>query len=169
MFWSIKYSTEVLDKQKSKGIRASSVSTYDFSTPYTVLPHNSIKKKLINLIETTFHREGNLFLACDNKIAVFTSDDHKRFKLWFCQKVCDALIYLLDNIFIKFGTKLHRQISGIPMCTNCAPLIADLILFCYERDFMVSLSGDTLAVVIEAFNSTSRYLDDILNIDNPYF
>ena len=47
--------------------------------------------------------------------------------------------------------------------------MADLFLFCFERDFMVSLFNDTQAGVIEAFNSTSRYLDDLLNIDNPYF
>ena len=55
------------------------------------------------------------------------------------------------------------------MGTNCASLKADLILFCCERAFLMSLSGDTKADVIEAFNSTSRYLDDLLNIDNPYF
>ena len=55
------------------------------------------------------------------------------------------------------------------MGTNCAPLVADLFLFCYERDFMTSLSDDNQADIIEAFNSTSRYLDDLLNIDNPYF
>ena len=41
--------------------------------------------------------------------------------------------------------------------------------YCYERDFMDSLNHDNQADVIEAFNSTSRYLDDPLNIDNPYF
>ena len=85
-----------------------------------------------------------------------------------CQNVCDALSYLLDNIYITFGTKLYRQIVGIPMGTNCAPLVADLFLYCYERDFMDSLNHDNQADVIEAFNSTSRYLDDLLNIDNPY-
>ena len=55
------------------------------------------------------------------------------------------------------------------MGTNCAPLDADLFLFCYERDFMLSLSDNNQTDVIEAFNSTSRYLDDLLNIDNPYF
>ena len=54
--------------------------------------------------------------------------------------VCEALTFLLDNIFIRFGTKLYRQVVGIPMGTNCAPLVADLFLFCYERDFMMSLS-----------------------------
>ena len=52
---------------------------------------------------------------------------------------------------------------------NCAPLVEDLFLFCYERDFMLSLSDNNQTVIIEAFNSNSRYLDDLLNIDNPYF
>ena len=55
------------------------------------------------------------------------------------------------------------------MGTNCAPLVADLFSFCYERDFMLSLSENNQADVVEAFNSTSRYLDDLLYIDNPYF
>ena len=55
------------------------------------------------------------------------------------------------------------------MGTNCAPVVADLFLFCYERDFMLSLSDNNQADIIEAFNSTSRYLDDLLNIDSPYF
>ena len=55
------------------------------------------------------------------------------------------------------------------MGTNCAPLVADLFLFCYERDFMKSLSPDNQTDIIEAFNSTSRYLGDLLNIDNIYF
>ena len=69
----------------------------------------------------------------------------------------------------RFGSKLYRQIVGIPMGTNCAPLVADLFLFCYERDFMLSLSEDNQSGVIEAFNSTSRYLGDLLNIDNSFF
>ena len=81
----------------------------------------------------------------------------------------EALTYLLDNIFIRFGTKIYRQIFGITMGTNCASSIADLCLFCYERDFMASLSYNKEAEIIHTFNSTSRYLDDPLNIDNPYF
>ena len=55
------------------------------------------------------------------------------------------------------------------MGTNCAPLVADLFLYCYERDFMLSLSDKNQTDIIEAFNSTSRYFDDLLNIDNLYF
>ena len=55
------------------------------------------------------------------------------------------------------------------MGTNCAPLVADLFLFCYESDFMTSPFDVKQAEIIEAFKSTSRYLDDLLNINNPYF
>ena len=83
--------------------------------------------------------------------------------------MCDALHCLLDNIFIRFGSKLYRQIVGIPMGINCAPLVAGLFLFCCGGGFVLSLSGSGQAGVVEAFGSASRYLDDLLNIDNPYF
>ena len=55
------------------------------------------------------------------------------------------------------------------MGTNCATLVADLFLFCNERDFMLSLSDNNQTDIIEAFNSTFRYSDGLLNIVNPYF
>ena len=70
-------------------------------------------------------------------------------------------------VMSTFGSKLYRQIVGIPMGTNCAPLVAYLFLFCYERDFMLSLSDNNQTNIIEAFNFSSRFLDDLLNIDNP--
>ena len=55
------------------------------------------------------------------------------------------------------------------MGTNCAPLVADIFTFCYERDFMMSLCDDKQADIIDAFNTTSRYWDVILNNNNVYF
>ena len=135
---------------KSRGFLASGLSAYDFPTLYTTLPHNLIKETLTELIEQTFNRGGSLYLAGYNKNAFFTSEQSKRYKLWSCRKMCDALDYLLDNIFIRFGSKLYRQIVGIPMGTNCAPLVADLFSFCYERDFMLSLSDNFQTDIIEA-------------------
>ena len=86
---------------------------------------------------------------------------------------CFAFIVLQMSCYCKCSVDLPHgavgQVVGIPMVTNCAPLVADLFLFCYERDFMMSLSDDKQADVIDAFNTTSRYLDDILNINNVYF
>ena len=72
---------------------------------------------LLFVCETLF----SLYLACNEERAIFASEEHKKYDLWSCQKVTDALIYLLDNIYIRFGSKLYRQNVGIPMGTNCAP------------------------------------------------
>ena len=129
------------------------MSTYDFSTLYTTLSHHLIKDKLIDLINQTFIRENTQYLACNGECAFFTSDVYKNHTLWSCQKVCDVLVYLLDNILIRFGTKLYRQTIDIQMGTNCPSLVADLFPFCYERDFMKYLSRENQADIIEAFNS----------------
>ena len=123
----------------------------------------------MDLIERIFQWEGSLYIACNDRNAFFISDAVRNYYLWSYQKVCGALTFLLDNIYIRFGSKLYWPFVGIPMGTNCAPLVVDLFLFCYERDFMLSLSEDNQSDVIEAFSSTSRYLDDLLIIDNDFF
>lgn len=169
LFWSIINSGEILTKLETKRYQADTISTYDFSTLYTTLPHNLIKTKLTQLIEKTFAREMTLFLACNTERAFFTNNSVKNYTMWTCDEVCKSLTFLLDNIYVRYGDTIFRQIIGIPMGTNCAPLVADLFLYCYERDFMLSLNRNTQVDIIEAFNYTSRYLDDIFNIDNPYF
>ena len=134
-----------------------------FSLLYLII---KFKINLLILLKKTFQREGSPYLACNDRNAYFTSEKPKKYHAWSCQNECDALTFLLDTIFIRFGTKLYRKVVGIPMGTNCAPLVADLFMFCYERDFIMSFSDDKQALVIDAFNTTSRYLDDILNIDN---
>ena len=75
----------------------------------------------------------------------------------------------MENIYVQFDGMVYQQIVGIPMGTNCAPLLADLFLYCYERDFMSDLQKSKRFDLIDMFNDTSRYLDDIFTIDNPEF
>ena len=99
------------------------------------------------------------------KTPFFATEQPKRYNLRSCQKICDAL----HNIFIRSGSKVYRQIVDIPMGSIYVTLVADLFLFCYERDFMWYLSDNNQTDVVEAVYYTSRYLDDLFNIDNPYF
>ena len=147
------------------------MSTYDFSTLYTTLPHNFIKGKCLDLIKVTFNKkEVKLYHFCNDKKGFFNSADHYRgYNLWSCQNVCDILSFLLDNIYIRFVLSYTDKKVGIPMGTNCTSLVADLFLFCYTRDFMISLSNGNQADIIKASNLTSRYLDDLLQIENLYF
>ena len=76
-FSSIKNSTEILNKLKAKGFQASTISTYDFSTLYTALPHNLIRNQLVDLIENTFRHEEVFYLACNEEHVFFASEEHK--------------------------------------------------------------------------------------------
>ena len=149
LFWFIKNSGEILNKLKSRGFLASSLSTYDSPSLYTTLPHNLIKEKLTKLIEHSCNNKNAfLFLLLNNLDDI--SCGHVR-------KCVMLSIIFCHSIFIRFGSKLYRQIVGIQMGTNCAPLVADLFCFCYEKDFMLSLSDNNQTDIIEAFNSSSRY------------
>ena len=94
------------------------------------------------------------------------SEEHKKRKSWTYQKVTDALVYHLYKIYtcIRFRSKLYR----IPMGTNCAPLL--LICFYFAiRVKSLKKKKKQRYDMIDAFNSTSGYLDDLLNIDNIHF
>ena len=71
--------------------------------------------------------------------------------------------------YVQFEGMIYQQIVGIPMDTNCTPLIADLFLLCYERDFMSNLHKFKQHDPKDMFNDTSRYLDDTFTIDNPEY
>ena len=77
LFWSIKKSGEILDKLKARDFNATSLSTYDFSTLYTTLPHNLIKNKLTDLIERTYQNEGSPYLACSDRNAFLLQKNPK--------------------------------------------------------------------------------------------
>ena len=79
------------------------------------------------------------------------------------------LEFLVDNIFVVFGGKVFQQIVGIPMGTNCAPLLADIFLYSYEAEFIQSLLSSGKKKLASQFNFTYRYIDDVLSINNPDF
>ena len=166
-FWSINNSNEALNKLKHCS-NITSLNSYDFSTLYTSLPPHQIKEEIKKLIKLTFSRECKTYLGTHEHKSFFTDKFYdKNYKSWTCNEICSALTYLIDNMFVEFENKVYRQIIRIPMGTNCATLIADLFLYCYERHFMDNLAKSKQLDLINKFNRTSLYIDDILNINNP--
>ena len=80
-------------------------------------------------------------------------------------KLVEWTNYLIDNVYIKVGSKVYRQTVGIPMGTDCAPQLANLFLFHYD---MKTLMKENLCVA-KKFNDTVRYIDDLLNVNNSKF
>ena len=79
------------------------------------------------------------------------------------------LEFLIDNIFVSFGGILFQQVVGIPMGTNCAPLLVDLFIYSYESEFLQKLEKDKKIHEARAFNFAYRYIDDVLSINNSIF
>ena len=168
-FWSIKNSSKVIEKLRLRNFQGSQVSSFDFSTLYTSLPHDLISEKVLSLVIWCFNRESKTYLCTSDKAGFFSNKTYDSNKCWTCTEFSEAFTFFMENIYVQFGGMVYQQIVGIPMGTNCAPLIADLFLYCYERDFMSNLQKSKRFDLIDKFNDTSRYLDDIFTIDNPEF
>ena len=69
--------------------------------------------------------------------------------------------FLVDNIYVRFGGQFFRQMVGIPMGTNCAPLLADLFLYSYENEFLDKLIKEGKRKLARKFNLSYRYNDDV--------
>ena len=87
LFWSIKNSGEILDKLKARDFNATSLSTYDFSTLYTALPHNLIKINLLILLKEPSREKALLTLHVMTEMHFFTSEKPKKYHAWSCQNV----------------------------------------------------------------------------------
>ena len=74
------------------------------------------------------------------------------------EQVISMLKFLIDNTFVEFGGRLFQQIVGIPMGTNCAPLLADLFLFSYESEFLQTLVKNKKIKEARLFNYSFRYI-----------
>ena len=93
-------SREALYKLKARDFNATSLSTYEFSTLSTTLPHNLIKDKCNDVVKKTFKRKCVSYLACNDRNA-FKFRSAKIYHAWSCQNVCDVLTFCLYNIFLK--------------------------------------------------------------------
>ena len=67
------------------------------------------------------------------------------------------------------NTWMFQQTVGIPMGTNCAPLLADLFLYSYESEFIQSLLRSDKKTTAKSFNFIYRYIDDVISLNNPNF
>ena len=83
--------------------------------------------------------------------------------------IVNMLEFLLDNIFVMFGGQIFQQTIGIPMGTDCVPLLADLFLYSYEAEFIQGLLKSGKKKLAQSFNLTYRYIDDVLSLNNSKF
>ena len=99
----------------------------------------------------------------------FTSDPLNGDNKYTTNDICKMIEFLVDNIYIRFGRQLFRQMIGIPMGTNCAPLLADLFLYSYESDISYKLVKEGKRKLARKFNLSNRYINDLISFNNKRF
>ena len=172
--WILKNSKELLDKLQSQSLSViTNIKTFDFSTLYTAIPHDKLKTKLKDLIHNVFHHKNGKrryqYLVVNGNTTYFVIN-HSDCKTKYSEDDITGMIdFLIDNIFVSFGGRIFQQTIGIPMGTNCAPLLADLFLYSYEAEFVQSLVKQGNRTLAKMFNLTFRYIDDVLSLNNKLF
>ena len=143
------------------------ISTLDFSTLYTTIPHKDLIERISKLIVSIFSKTRHRYINVKSHKAFFSSSEYRSYHSWDVSLFIELFEFLIDNINVKFGTSVYQQFIGIPMDTNCAPLLADLYLFYYEYDYVQKLMKTDIRKA-RSFSFTRRYIDDLLAVNNPY-
>ena len=172
--WILKNSTNLLSSLGHLGVhKATSIQTFDFSTLYTSIPHDLLKSRMNNIINNAFkHKNGATrytHIKVGRNKSHFTSDPLNGDNKYTANDICKMIEFLVDNIYVRFGGQLFRQMVGIPMGTNCAPLLADLFLYSYENEFLDKLIKEGKRKLARRFNLSYPYIDDLISFNNKRF
>ena len=115
------------------------VSTYDFQTLYTHIPHSQLKNNLKKFVERVFMIKNKKYICVTKKAAFFSDKKQNKINCFTKEEFIASLEFLIANSYIIFKGLLFRQTIGIPMGTNSAPHMANIYLFEYEYGYIQQL------------------------------
>ena len=166
-FWCVDKSSDItstLDRFNRKG-KAYSVSSFDFSTLYTKIPHDKLIDVLSKLVDSTFNDTTREFMSVGTNRAYWVKGVRgKKFK-YDANTVKECLSFLIKNAYFRVGNLVFRQIIGIPMGSDPAPFFANLFLFYYECKWIKKLSKEDYGRARRLHN-IFRFIDDLLAIND---
>ena len=172
--WILKHSKELLENFQSPNFNnLTCIKSFDLSTLHTTIPHDKLKSRLASIIRNSFIlQNGNhryKYLVFGHEEAYFVTEHSDSKTKYSEDDIIKMLEFLVDNIFVVLAGTVFQQIVGIPMGTNCAPLLADIFHYSYEAEFiqfLLSTGGKHLA---SRLHFTYRYINDVLSINNSEF
>ena len=153
------------------------ISTWDFSTLYTKIPHSKLKEKVTTFVKKVFDgvkrsKKAANFINCSDKskTAYFSKSKSRSVVSLSCEDIIDLICIIIDNSYVYFHDKIYRQIIGIPMGTNCAPYLANIFLHVYEYEYLCKLVERGDIITAQKLAQMFRYQDDCVSInDNGIF
>ena len=172
--WILKNSKQLLENIQANSLSSiNSIKTFDFSTLYTTIPHDKLKSRLASLVKQAFYSKNGKkryeYIVVNYNSSYFVKGNSDAKHKFTDDDIVGMINFLIDNIFVECGGEVFQQVIGIPMGTNCAPLLADLFLYSYEAEFIQTLIRSGERRLAKSFNFTYRYIDDVISLNNPKF
>ena len=169
-FWVIQNNEHVIKSIEKLNKRNSvrSMSTFDFSTLYTKIPHEKLLEVMNSITEFCFQGGSHdliSFTLSSKSHARWVPNNSKAEIKYNITLVKEALEYLMNNCFFTLGNKVFRQVIGIPMGSDPAPFMANLFLYHYESTWIKKLKKSDLQKA-RRFSNTFRFIDDLLTIND---
>jgi hypothetical protein len=132
----LKNSKELLESLKSPILsQMYSIKTYEFTTLYTIIPHDKLKTRLFGIIDSCLFNKNGIrkysYLVVNHSRTYFVIHDSYSMHKYSEVDIKEMLGFILDNIFVVFSNQIFQQTVGIPVGTNCAPLLLDLFSYSY--------------------------------------
>ena len=171
LYISVDNSLQVLDHINKYKINIATANSYDFSTLYTTLPHKTIMANCNYLVDLLFNHRGTDYIYTPITNYGYTHypteiterSETSRFIKLHRNEVKNLIHTVITESFVTIGPYIFKQVKGIPMGNNAAPLIADLTLSIMEFQYLKSCEPP-----IKKSICIKRYLDDILEINSNF-
>ena len=153
-----------LNKLNKRG-KVDCISTFDFSTLYTKIPHNKLLKVLNDITDTCFKGGDRKFLSATKSGARWVTKPTSVGVTFTQESFKEAVSFLMRNCFFTLGDRVYRQKIGIPMGSDPAPFMANLFLYPYESEYVKKVQKENIFVA-RRFRNTFRFIDDLVAIND---
>ena len=171
-FWVIENSAPVIEKLSKINSKknAKDISTYDFSTLYTKLPHDDLINNLNKVVDFAFQggnekKDGNRKYLTVRGSSTFRSKKKYGNSSFTKQEIKLLTKHLIKETYFQVGNLLFKQCIGIPMGIDPAPFWANLHLYSYECDFVTGLMASDKIRARKSLHAT-RFIDDECNLND---
>ena len=162
----------LVNSNQSKDCRKH-ITTWDFSTLYTKIPHCKLKEKISLFVKKVFEcikhsKKAANFVCCSEKsrTAYYSKTKSKSNASFSCEDLINLINIVIDNSYVIFHGVVYRQVIGIPMGTNCAPFLANIFLHVYEYEYLLKLVQNENVVTARKLAQTFRYQDDCVSLND---
>ena len=149
------------------------ITTWDFSTLYTKIPHFKLKEKISFFVKKVFEcvkhsKKGANYVCCSEKsrTAYYSKGKSTVNASFSSEDVINLINMVIDNSYVTFHDVIYRQVIGIPMGTNCAPFLANIFLHVYEYEYMLKLVQNRNVDTARKLAQTFRYQDDCVSLND---